>query len=324
MVQAHGHGKSGSKHRLSAFPSSCKKSCLLHAAKTHLFQSNLPQFSLPQLNDSLIASFQPVPQETLALLPRWHFAHALIQKTAAGVKLGLVTPSDEGVLHPSLPSQSRSTDAWRGSRRLAACRRCRWIPHPLYVASFFLYKVDLWDQVCPCGFLWWLLDDRKSKRREKGPLTDTFGCLLLVISVSKIQIRVAIPLVGAGFRFWSSRKISCKKEFPGRLFQLFFWKKMATIIKFQNLFWATVVCHWHPFSGSSPSHLETVPGFKWVVIITCFTLISWYSSAQPMSRGRKELAESFRSSGGLWSDSCNDWRCMFPIQQGLGKLESLV
>lgn len=74
-------------------------------------------------------------------MPRWHFARALIQKTAAGVKLGLVTPSTEGVLHPSLPAPSRSADAWRGSRSLAACRR-RWIPHPLHVAGFFLYKDD--------------------------------------------------------------------------------------------------------------------------------------------------------------------------------------
>lgn len=74
----------------------------MHIAETLLFQSDVSQFSLPQLNGSLIVSFQPVPQETLALLPRWHFAHALIQKTAAGGKLGLVAPSEEGVLY-SIP-----------------------------------------------------------------------------------------------------------------------------------------------------------------------------------------------------------------------------
>jgi len=35
---------------------------------------------------------------------------------------------------------------------------------------------------------------------------------LLLISVSKIHILVAIPLAGAGFSFWSSRKMSCKKR----------------------------------------------------------------------------------------------------------------
>lgn len=52
----------------------------------------------------------------------------------------------------------------------------------------------------------------KEKEGKRGPgLTHLVDMLLLLISVSKTQIHVAIPLVGAGFSFWSSRNISYKK-----------------------------------------------------------------------------------------------------------------
>lgn len=93
---------------------------------------------------------------------------------------------------------------------------------------------------------------------------------------------------------------------------------MVTIIKFQDWFWGTLVCHWCLFSEV---HLETEPRFKWVDIVTCFTVITWCLSAQPMS-GRKKgvypVLYKFR-----WT-SCSDWRCVFPIHQVLGALELLV
>lgn len=122
----------------------------LHAAETRLCQSALPRFSLPRLNASLIAPFQPSPQETLALMPRWHFARAVIHRTTAGVKLGLVTPSDEGAPRPPLPSQSRGADAqWGGGLAAAPLQ----MDPSASLCGSFLYKDDLGDRVYPRGFL---------------------------------------------------------------------------------------------------------------------------------------------------------------------------
>lgn len=73
----------------------------------------------------------------MALCPRSH------TENGCRCKAGLGDTQRRGGERPSLPSRSRSADARRGWRRLAACRRCRWIPHPLCVASFFPYKDDL-------------------------------------------------------------------------------------------------------------------------------------------------------------------------------------
>jgi len=166
VLRAHGLGSLGRSTGSVLFLPP-KKSCLLLAAEALLFQSGLPQISLSQLNGSLIASFQPVPQETPALPPAWHFAHAVIPKAAAGVKPGLVTPGDEGVLHPSLPSQSRGADAWRGLRSLAACRRCRWIPQPLCVLVSFLTRMISeikFTHVVFCDDYWMTGEEKEGKR----------------------------------------------------------------------------------------------------------------------------------------------------------------
>lgn len=122
--------------------------------------------------------------------------------------------------------------------------------------------------------------------------------------------------------FGAVERLTVRKEFSGRMFQLFPLKKMVTIIKFQNLFWVTVVRNWH-----QELHL--------VVLKQCLdsnellSLSISHELAQTVMHNQclgahKELAESFRSPSELCSDSCNDWRYRCSIHWVLGTLELLV
>lgn len=105
-----------------------------------LLQSSSPQFPSPA-DGSLIASFQPVPPETLALLPGWRFARfALMQKAAAGVRAGLVAPSEEGAASsPAQPAPDARRPGGGWLPAAAADGSCR-LP---CAATFFLHKDNL-------------------------------------------------------------------------------------------------------------------------------------------------------------------------------------
>lgn len=65
-------------------------------------------------------------------------------------------------------------------------------------------------------------------------MTDVFGCIFLLLTcVCHIQLHVDIPLVVV---FGVVERLDVKKEFPGRVFQLFPWKKIVTNVKFQTSF----------------------------------------------------------------------------------------
>lgn len=151
-----------------------------------LHQSSSPQFPSPA-DGSLIASFQPVPPETLALLPRWHFAHALVQKAAAGVKAGLGGTQRRGCCilpFPSLPPAPIPLQMRGGPGEVGCLPPLQMDPGSSSlpcVATFFLHKDNLWDQVYPCGFPWWLWDDRKRKGRENECFTETFGWFIVAV-----------------------------------------------------------------------------------------------------------------------------------------------
>lgn len=84
--------------------------------------------------------------------------------------------------------------------------------------------------------------------------------LLLLISVSKIQLHIAIPLMGAGCIFWSSRKIDCKKRILWQDVSALPFEENGDNYKISELILSDSGAQLA--SGTSPSCLETVPGFK--------------------------------------------------------------
>lgn len=88
----------------------------------------------------------------------------------------------------------------------------------MLLVSFFTRMISeiKFTHVVFCDDYWMTGKEKEGKRGLwQSHLVDI---LLLLISVSKIQIHVAIPLAGAGFSFWSSRKISCKERIPWETF----------------------------------------------------------------------------------------------------------
>lgn len=123
--------------------------------------------------------------------------------------------------------------------------------------------------------------------------------------------------------FGAVERLTVRKEFSGRMFQLFPLKKMVTIIKFQNLFWVTVVCSWH-----QELHLvvlkQCLDSNELLSLSISHELAQTVMHNQCLGAAHKELAESFRSPSELCSDSCNDWRYRCSFHWVLGTLELLV